>query len=455
MKSRPWEAVYALGALALFAAVVLGGAAYWYLTKPVQLTIAVAPPGSVEANLVSAFENALKDTKSSVRIRTRSYPGLVEASQALQSGQAQLAIVRPDVELPNNGLTVAILREEALIFAVPTAKKIEDIGDLAGHKLGLVDGRDADIALIRRVLERYEIADDAVEIVPLTAQTMPAAVSNGAVDAIAFVAAPVSSEAGTIVRGFAKAAGNEIAILPVSEAEALSLRYPVFSKVTLPEGAFGGRPKRPADDVTTIGISYRLMAAATVDRGPVSVLTENLFRLRSRISLATTTVNLMTAPEIDSATSAALPNHAGAVDYFNREQLTFMDRYGDWLWFALFAGGGVTSGIAWVGQFISQKKREAVDEVLEGLGALLSRARRAETHDELEKLALEVDDLVRQTIRFTRRGLTSARTMSALMLAIDSTRAAVADRRRMIDAGQRAAHTGGGFAPTGSAGGAA
>ena len=47
-------------------------------------------------------------------------------------------------------------------------------------------------------------------------------------------------------------------------------------------------------------------------------------------------------------------------------------------------------------------------------------------------MTLQLDEVVRQAIRFTQRGLTNTRVMSALMMAIDSTRAAIADRRRAI-----------------------
>jgi hypothetical protein len=70
--------------------------------------------------------------------------------------------------------------------------------------------------------------------------------------------------------------------------------------------------------------------------------------------------------------------------------------------------------------------------VLEELSGLLAKARICSNSEELEKVTLALDELVRQSIRFTRRGLTNTRTMSALMLAIDSTRAAISDRRRSI-----------------------
>ena len=71
--------------------------------------------------------------------------------------------------------------------------------------------------------------------------------------------------------------------------------------------------------------------------------------------------------------------------------------------------------------------------MLERLSSLLARARKSETQEELADLTLQLDDVVRQAIRFTRRGLTNMSVMSALMMAIDSTRSAIGDRGRSID----------------------
>jgi hypothetical protein len=140
----------------------------------------------------------------------------------------------------------------------------------------------------------------------------------------------------------------------------------------------------------------------------------------------------MKAPETETSTSAALPNHQGAIDYYFREQRSFMDRYGDWIWIALFAGGGLSSAFAWIGQLFARKRRELVDQVLDRVLCILSEARGAKTVAVLDDLALEVDGLVTHAVRHARRRTTGTKTMGALMLAIDSARAAIADRRRDI-----------------------
>jgi TRAP transporter TAXI family solute receptor len=431
MKLPSREILVALFLMVLVAGSAIGFGAYRYATRPSQFSVAVGNHGSNEQVLIDAFASALRDIKSSIKIQPVFFDNMAQAAEAFQQGRTPFAAVRPDLVLPNNGLTVAILREEALIIASPVSRKIADIADLNGKRVALVDMNAGDKALLLRVLSSYDLTENDIRFSTSTAAQTPAIATQ--IDAIVFMAAPVTSEAGQLIRNYGRAAGSEINIIPIDEAEAFSLRFPVFTEMKIPAGAFGGRPKKPSEELTTIGVSYRLMASARTDRGPVSEVTANLFRLRSRISGATATINLLKPPDTDSATSAALPVHPGAVDYLNREQLTFMDRWGDWLWLGLFAGGGFTSVFAWISQLFARQKREAVDEVLEQLSILLARARKSQTQEELAEVTLELDEVVRQAIRFTRRGLTNTRVMGALMLAIDSTRSAIGDRRRAID----------------------
>ena len=60
-------------------------------------------------------------TKAGISIQPVFHDTHENAADAFQMGIVPFAVVRPDIVLPNNGLTVAILREEALIFAAPAA----------------------------------------------------------------------------------------------------------------------------------------------------------------------------------------------------------------------------------------------------------------------------------------------------------------------------------------------
>ena len=101
-----------------------------------------------------------------------------------------------------------------------------------------------------------------------------------------------------------------------------------------------------------------------------------------------------------------------------------------WVWLLLFAGGGVSSALAWLSEFFARRRRELVDELLDRLTSLISEAREAKTPADLDAVAQEIDHQVAHAIRYARQQSTNTRAISALLLAIDAARAAVADHRR-------------------------
>jgi TRAP transporter TAXI family solute receptor len=424
--------LYALLAAGLALGALAAAYGYRYVSEARTLTVAVAPADGPEAKVLAAFADALREQDKDIRLRLVPHDDVRASATALRDKRVDLALVRPDVSLPENGLTVAILREEAVVLLASEASGIEAVADLAGKRLGVVTRHEADLPAIELMLRHYDLAPPAVTLTSVPPNGIEEAIKGRRVDALAVVAVPVSQEAAGVVRAVSAATGRKFNVVPVEESEAIALRTPSLTEATITPGSLGGRPRRPEEEVKTVAISYRLMARADLDRGPISKVAQHLFQLRSRIGRDAPAVNLMKAPDIDTATSAALPNHQGAIDYFNREQLTFMDQYGDWLWMALFFGGSVTSGLAWFARLFVRRRRELVDEVLDRLMCVLSEAREATDPAVLDALAVEVDGLVTHAVRYARHRTTGARTTTALILAIDSARAAIADRRAQV-----------------------
>jgi TRAP-type uncharacterized transport system substrate-binding protein len=145
------EALLPLGLAALL---VLGAIAAFYLTRPTILTIAVAPNGGTEPALLRAYADELARRKLGIRLKVIAFGGVRESAEALKAAKADLAMVRPDVAMPGNGLTLAVLRELAAFLAAPGASGIKGIRDLAGKRLGMLASRTADRALERSSSDR-------------------------------------------------------------------------------------------------------------------------------------------------------------------------------------------------------------------------------------------------------------------------------------------------------------
>lgn len=423
--------------LLLVVALVLGlmGVGYAYFTAPTRLSVAVGPAGSAEERLMHAFAQQLKTQKANIRLKTIPASDAKEAADLLDRGKADLAIVRPDVKVPENGLTLAILRDLATIVVTPIGSEIRDFNGLAGKRLGVVVAHEADPALVTTILRHYELEPPALTFVPLTRETAVTALKEDKVDAVALVATSTGSLAQYVVREIAKAHGGGITVLPVENPDGITQTSAFLKTVTIPEGIWGGRPKQPSQDVKTVGVAYRLMAHSDTDRTAVATLVEHLFQMRSRLAVKTRLANFMRAPEMETtaaATSAMLPNHPGAVDYFERETQSVMDRYGDWIYLAAFFGSGAISALAWFIQRMRRRRRDTIDDVLDRLLDVLADARKAETADALDALTAEVDDLFRVAVEHARDGQADSRTTSAIVLALDGARSAIDDRRRMI-----------------------
>lgn len=418
--------------LAIALALALAGLVFAYLASPTRLTVAVGPQGGADEVLMQAFARQLGQQKTSIRLKILPVPDVREASQALERNEADLAVVRPDVAIPQNGLTMAVMRESAVILLAPEAAKLTKLTALAGKKLGVMLSHQADPHLVEMLLGHYDLGAPTVTLVPLSAGEVLPALKGGRIDAVALVGPSAGTATGDVIRTLARAYAGKIAFLPIDEADAIVQRNPSLSPVTIPAGAWGGRPKQPGEEVKTVGVSYRLMARSDLDRSVIAVATQDLFQMRSRLAAVTRAANFMKAPETDTSTSAMLPNHPGAVDYFQREQQTFMDRYGDWVYLVAFFGSGVASAMAWIRQRFLRQRREEIDDVLDRLLTILSEARAAETTARLDELSVEIDSLLALAVGHARTGATDSRATSAIVLAIDGARAAIADRRREV-----------------------
>ncbi|GAB6844189.1 TAXI family TRAP transporter solute-binding subunit [Methylorubrum rhodinum] len=445
--------------LALGLAAVAGLVAY--VSRPTVLTVAVGPRDGAEAALIEAYAKALVRNHEDVRLQVTPHADVRDSALALQKNRADLAVVRPDVLLPDNGLTLAILHDEALIIAAPSAAEIESFSDLSTRRLGIVVRHDADLPFVTNLLDFYDFkpataaeiaASEAlgagrVGLVPIKANEVTQALEAKRVDAVAVVASPAAKVTLGVLRAVEAASPERrITFVGVPDGKAITQRLPELQVVTVSAGTFGGRPKRPEEDVETVGVSYRLMARGAVSRVAVASVVQHLFEWRSRLAALAPIANAMKPPDYDTtvtATSARLPNHPGAVDYFEREQQTFLDRYEDWIYLLAFFGGTLGSGIAWLGQRLARKRRERIDVVLDRLLDILAEARDAREVDKLDELTRETDALIADVVRHARERTIDSRMISALILAIDAVNGALDDGRRALDPGAGAGVGGG------------
>ncbi|GJD92192.1 hypothetical protein BHAOGJBA_5745 [Methylobacterium hispanicum] len=432
--------------LAATLAVGASAVAAWYLLQASVLTIAVAPRDGTEPELIKAYADALDASHEGVRLKILSFNDVRESAAALQDGRADLAVVRPDVLLPTNGLTLAILRDQAMIIASPAQTGIKSFPKLAGKRLGIAAHRDADFSLLKNILGYHGLALDteaaggpvregAVHLVRVDQDGVAAAFRDKRIDAFVSIIAPSAPKALALVGAVRSVARNgKIEFVAVEDDGAIIERFPRLQAVTIPGGLFAGAPKLPADDVKTVGASYRLMARASLSRVVAADVTQMLFEKRTAAAEKTDAAEYVQAPAYDTtaaATSARVPIHPGAIDYYEREQHGFVDRYGDTLYLLGALAGGLFSALAWLRQRLSNLRRERIDEIIDRLLEVSEQARTLTDPAAIEGLNVEVDRLATEVVRYARERDPDERTMAAVSIAIDTAKATIKDCRHL------------------------
>ncbi|AWB22865.1 C4-dicarboxylate ABC transporter substrate-binding protein [Methylobacterium currus] len=434
-------------AAVLVAALAAGIAAALYVSQATTLTIAVAPRDGTEPALIKAYADALAADRANIRLRILSFEDVRESAAALQDGRADLAVVRPDVLLPKNGLTLAILRDQAMLIVSPEGSGITSFPKLAGRRLGIAAHRSADFWLLKNILAYYTLTLEgpeatpaigpvpagAVRLVAIDGAEAAAAIRDRRIDAFASIIAASAPKARALVesvRGIGRT--GKVDLVDVPDSDAVIERFPRLQAVTVPAGLFGGRPKLPAEDVKTVGASYRLMARTSLSRAVAADVTQHLFEMRTAAAEQTDAAEYVQAPSYETtvaATSARIPIHPGAIDYFEREQHGFVERYGDTLYLLAALAGGLASAVAWLRQRLASLRRERIDEVTDRLVEITDQARSLRDPAAIAALSVEIDKLAIEVVRDLRRRELDARTMAAVSIAIETARATVADCR--------------------------
>lgn len=433
---------WVLTMLALLAAV----AGAYLIGRPAILTVAVAPAGGTEPALMRAFADALKEEKAGIRLRLVPYPGVRESAEALEAGKADLAVVRPDLAMPKNGLTLAILRELAAIVVAPGAE-MKELSDLAGKRLGVLASRTADPALLQKLFAHIgldvrtdvagKVPDEVVAIVAIEENDLQAAFREKRIDAVAVLSTPTTPAAQRIVGMAREAAGDHgAALLALPDVPALVARFTRLQSVTIPAGLFGGDPKLPAEDLVTIGASHRLMAASTMTRSRAAEVTQRLFEMRARLAATVPGADDMVPPPYEStvaATSARMPVHPGALDYFEREQESLLERYESWIYLVAILGGSIASMFAWLRNRVRRVRRERIDIATARLLKLRSEASRESDPAKLAKMEEDVDAVAASIARHVLRRDTPPYLIEAASIAVEAARSSV--RRAVARAG--------------------
>jgi TRAP transporter TAXI family solute receptor len=423
------------GILAVVGALAGG---YYFAMRPVTLRIAVGPANSDDIKVVQALTQAFTHAQSHVRLRPVQTDGAAASAQALADGKADLAIIRGDLEVPKNAQAVATLRKNVAVLWVPPATrakgkkagpKISKIPQLAGRRVGVVGRTQANVNLLKVILQQYGVDPGKVEIVQFPASEAAEAIRNQKADAY-LAAGPVNSKITADAIAASARDGGTPTFLAIESAEAIAQNHPAYEASEIPAGAFGGSPAKPEDEVKTISFSHHIVARKGLSEATVATFTRQLFAIRQSLMAEFPLAAKIETPDTDK--DAVIPVHPGAAAFVDGEEKTFLDRYSDYIWWALMALSAMGSAGAWFAGYLKKDERNNNSSLRERLLEMIATARRSDSTEELDAMQAEADDILRETLHCFEHGAIEEGTLTAFNIALDQFHNAVADRKAVL-----------------------
>ena len=420
------------GILAIIGTLVGG---YYFAMRPVTLKIAVGPANSDDVKVVQTLTQAFTQNRGYVRLRPIQTDGPTASAEALAEGKVDLAIIRGDLEVPKNAQAVATLRKNVVVMWVPPkgkgkkGTKITKIAQLAGHRIGVVGRTEANVNLLKVILRQSGVDPNKVDIVQFPAAEAAEAIRSQKADAY-LAAGPVNSKITAEAISASSRDGGEPTFLDIDSAEAIAQNHPVYESADIPSGAFGGSPERPDDEVKTISFNHHIVARKGLSDSTVAALARQLFAARQQLMAEFPLAAKIETPDTDK--DAVIPAHPGAAAFVDGEEKTFLDKYSDYIWWALMALSATGSLGAWFAGYLKRDERSNNSHLRERLLDMIVVARRSESADELDQLQSEADTILRDTLHCFEDGTIQEGALTAFNIALEQFHRAVADRRLLL-----------------------
>lgn len=408
----------------------LGFYAYRHSTQPKTLTIAAGSFEGDAVKLVSAIAARLAVVKAPVRLKLVEKTSVMDATAAFSAGQVDLAVTRADVGNLSSARAVVLLTNAAVLIVTPPGASVEGLSDLKGKVIGVIDE-----ALNKSIVAAISNDVPGLRFKGLTFEEAKAAVQRKEVQAVLTVT-PVTEKYLTMMRSIFPPRGKASPqLVAIESAGAIAAIHKEYESYDLPKGTVRGAPPVPDEDLTTLRVSFHLVAKKGLDTDVVASLTKSIMEARRDLLAEQPLLSQLAAPSTDK--DALIPIHPGASTYFEGEQKSFFDKYGDYFFYGPMFLGFLASALAAGRRFIVSDPTPDREESFTQFFQLREKMAAATTLAELETIEQQVDAILEQHLRSSKDSESASEDAPMLSLAVQRLQYLADRRRRELTDGER------------------
>jgi len=402
----------------------------WY-SRPTTLTIAVGSLDGEATKLMSALASRLAAANAPVRLKLVETTSALEAAEMFSSNKTDLAVVRGDVGDLSQAQAVIVLAHAVVLLVAPPGSSIADVAGLKRMTVGVVGG-EMNRKVVSVLTEEYDLGRANVTFRNLALADTRRALEAREVRALLIVV-PLAEKYLAMLRGFFLQNPKTAPVLiPIDAAGAIVGKQPAYESFDVPKGTLRGSPPIPADDLTTLRVSFYVVASKQLDNDVAAALAEALMKARRDLLGELPILAQITAPSTDS--DAFLPVHPGASAFYNGTQESFLDQWGNAIFLAPMIFGALVSVAAAAWKFLRDDEPRKSEQALDSLYALGRRIRSAEGEQELSEIEREIDKVLQMQREKAAEGDENALDVTTLNVAAHRLQSLVHDRRTLLAA---------------------
>lgn len=364
------------------------------------LKVATGPGMTGGADFLNTVTKVFAEERPLVQLKRIKKESFAASAKALEDGEADLAIVRSDIAMPSNGLTIAIFRRDNLVLITHGRSSLDSFQGLAGKKIGLLktDSPERNESLSRLldgVLDFYNISPGKVQREFMSIDEIGSAVAKNQVAGILVLGpagpGPISKAIATI----SNTAKTSPRLIGDKQAAAIAKTMPGTEPNEIDEGTFGGTKPKPEEALSTLAVTFRLVGRHSLPDFATGEIARLLTLAKARLIATSPLARNIEAP--DSEDGSGLPIHPGAVAYFEGEQDSLLDSAFNVFYLISIILGILGSGIVWL--FGTGKNGTAAGKPID-INRLVSILREAKHADlaTLDRMETEIDELVSQSL---------------------------------------------------------
>jgi TRAP-type uncharacterized transport system substrate-binding protein len=462
-----------LGTIALGGVLWVG---FRYITDADHMRIAAGP---LDAKFVQALSEQITRGHHNLSLQFIPTTSSRETVEAMSKGQADLAIVPGNADDSIEWPAIAILRQNVIALIVPAAAgaaakgksaasakskksaksskgskgkkgakaaKSDDsddddsddssdsssfgkVADLAGKRVGIVTGNEANETLLDLVLNHYGVPLAKVTVSEIDLKNLAGALKNNQVDAL-FVADAATGSAISSAIAAATKNGKAPNFIEIDQADGIAKRNPAFDSVDIDAGTFGGNPPTPDDKLKSLSFGELLVARKSFSESVVATVAKIVYSSRQALAAAVPGEIKIEAPSTDKDADVVV--HPGALAYLSDNQQSFFDKYGDDIFYGLLIFPVFGSAIAGVASYLRNDTRTRRLRLLQRVLDLVRKAHSAKDLEMVDRLQVDADNLVIGIIHLSEHEEFDETVRMSFAFALDQLRFAIAARRHAI-----------------------